>query len=218
MMKRRKMARRLIVILGAMMTMILMVHAKKTPEASSTLLKMHRLYMSQPPHDDSLYNILSVSPNATQAEITKSYRRLTRDLHPDKHHLPRRHSSHVTQQEREERLQRVQEAYEVLKDDSTRLPYHRFGLLDTSFAAFLLTGGRVQGTTISPSQDQERLLQMMGFYNTKQNHQQVCTAVRVMALFVCTSKLKRYFSECFFSRLISWNEYDRLWKEPSTNR
>jgi curved DNA-binding protein CbpA len=207
MMKRRKVARRLIVILGAMMMMILMVHAKKTPEASSTLLKMHRLYMSQPPHDDSLYNILSVSPNATQAEITKSYRRLTRALHPDKHHP--RHSSHFTQQEREERLQQVQEAYEVLKDDSTRLPYHRFGLLDTSFAAFLLTGGRVQGTTISPSQDQERLLQMMGFYHTKQTHQQVCTVVCVVALFVCTSKLKHYFSECFFSRLISWNEYDR---------
>jgi hypothetical protein len=217
MMKRRKVARRLIVILGAMMMMILMVHAKKTPEASSTLLKMHRLYMSQPPHDDSLYNILSVSPNATQAEITKSYRRLTRALHPDKHHHLR-HSSHFTQHEREERLQQVQEAYEVLKDDSTRLPYHRFGLLDTSFAAFLLTGGRVQGTTISPSQDQERLLQMMGFYHTKQTHQQVCTVVCVVALFVCTSKLKRYFSECFFSRLISWNEYDRLWKEPLTNR
>lgn len=213
-MKRRKMARRLIFLLGG--AIVLLVHAKKTPEASSTLLKMHRLYMSQPPHDASLYNILAVSPNATQAEITKSYRRLTRALHPDKHH-PRHY--HFTQQECEERLKQVQQAFEVLKDDSTRLPYHRFGLLDTNMAAFLLTGGKVGTTSISPSPDQERLLQLMGFSSTKQSHSQVCT-VHVVAFcwLICSSSYMIACSEYSFSRQTSWNEYDLWWKEPLMRR
>jgi hypothetical protein len=48
------------------------------------LLKMHELYTRQPPHDTSLYDLLEVSPNATNAEIAKSYRQITRRLHPDK--------------------------------------------------------------------------------------------------------------------------------------
>lgn len=144
---------------------------KGAPEASSTLLKMHRLYMMQPPHDASLYNILAVSPNATVAEITRSFRKLSRKYHPDKR--AQHHSSHLTEEERQERLHQVREAYEVLKDDTTRLPYHRFGLMDTSLAAFLLTGGQVGGN-IQPSPQQERLLQMMGYSNAKTSHQQVC--------------------------------------------
>lgn len=143
------------------------VHARKAPEASSTLLKMHRLYMTQPPHDASLYNVLSVSPNATVAEISKSYRKLTRLYHSDKKRL-----SHLSEEELQERLQQVRQAYEVLKDDSTRLPFHRFGLLDTGVAAFLLTGGQV-GSAILPNPEQNRLLQLMGYSNAKATHQQV---------------------------------------------
>jgi len=103
----------------------------KAPEASSTLLKMHRLYIQQPPHDRSLYDVLGVSPNATAHEITKNYRRLSRKLHPDKQ---------KGEDATKERLESVREAYEVLKDDTTRLPYHRYGLLDTADAVLLLTG------------------------------------------------------------------------------
>jgi curved DNA-binding protein CbpA len=146
---------------------MLVVHARRTPEASSTLLKMHRLYMMQPPHDTSLYNILRVSPNATVAEITKSFRQRTRELHPDKS----RHYSNVSEEERQDKLEQVREAYEVLKDDATRLLYHRFGLLDTSMAAFVLTGGKT-GNAI-PSPEQTKLLEWMGYSNPRTTHQQV---------------------------------------------
>lgn len=147
--------------------MVTASHARRTPEASSTLLKMHRLYTMHPPHDASLYNILRVSPNATVAEITKSFRKRTRDLHPDK----ARHCSHMSEEERTDELEQVREAYEVLNNDATRLPYHRFGLLDTGMAAFILTGGKM-GNAI-PSPEQSKLLEWMGYSNPHTTHQQV---------------------------------------------
>ena len=56
----------------------------------------------------------------------------------------------------------------------SRLPYHRFGLLDTAMAAMLLTGGGVHTGTFSP--EQRRLLQLMGYgpqYHDPGRHQQV---------------------------------------------
>eukprot|EP00547_Thalassionema_nitzschioides_P003529 CAMPEP_0194205578 /NCGR_PEP_ID=MMETSP0156-20130528/4816_1 /TAXON_ID=33649 /ORGANISM="Thalassionema nitzschioides, Strain L26-B" /LENGTH=357 /DNA_ID=CAMNT_0038931889 /DNA_START=164 /DNA_END=1237 /DNA_ORIENTATION=+ len=89
---------------------------------------MHRLYVEQAPHDTTLYNILQVPPNATSDKIARSYRVLSRKFHPDK------------VEDGEERLQQIREAYEVLKNDATRLPYHQYGLMEVSDAAFLLTG------------------------------------------------------------------------------
>lgn len=164
-MKRKFCLRRLLFVI----LWTILVAARKTPEVSSTLLKMHRLYMMQPPHDDSLYNILNVPPNATVAEITKSFRKLSRQYHPDK----KKHSSSLSNEERQERLHQVREAYEVLKDDTTRLPYHKFGLLDSgATAAFMLTGGRA-GKNIVPSPQQEKLLQWMGYSNARTTHDQV---------------------------------------------
>lgn len=122
--------------------------AKRTPEASSTLLRMHRLYQQQRPHDTTLYDTLQVHPNATAAQITKSYRKQSRKYHPDK------------QADGEEKLQAVREAYEVLKEDATRLPYHQYGLTQVTDAAFLLTGSRSPRAAVSP--DQVRLLRLMG--------------------------------------------------------
>jgi curved DNA-binding protein CbpA len=51
----------------------------------SLLLQSHRQwYALKTPHDTKLYDILNVRSNATQAEIQKSYRRLSREWHPDK--------------------------------------------------------------------------------------------------------------------------------------
>jgi len=124
----------------------------KTPDASSTLLKMHRLYAHQPPHETSLYDVLGVKPNATLAQIQKSYRKLTRDLHPDK-----ANDATILDKANDD-LQKVREAYEVLKDDSTRLPYHRYGLMDANHAAFILTGAAGAMTN-----DQRELLKLMGY-------------------------------------------------------
>uniref|UniRef100_A0A6U6GJF5 J domain-containing protein n=1 Tax=Odontella aurita TaxID=265563 RepID=A0A6U6GJF5_9STRA len=152
----------------------------KLPEPSSTLLRMHKLYQLHPPHDTDLYDVLDVLPNATVAQITKNYRKVTRDLHPDKSRARkiqrrRRRANDETltlspdeseesdsdfEKDCEVRLARVREAYDVLKDDLTRLPYHRFGLIDTDIAATLLTGGTSGGVL---SSEQKRLLRLMGY-------------------------------------------------------
>ena len=169
------------------------------PEATTTALKMHRLYTIQPAHDTSLYDTLQVLPNATLAQIKSAYRRKSRDLHPDKIRLRmlqrelrrgRRQEQQrdnndsytaddkfsddddiIEEEECERELARLREAYEVLKDDQTRLPYHRFGLVDTDMAATLLTGGSIGGAGSTSARDsgqqltakQERLLHLMGY-------------------------------------------------------
>jgi molecular chaperone DnaJ len=63
----------------------------------------------------SLYEVLGVSKNASQAEIKKAYRKLVREVHPD------------TNPGNEERFKEVQGAYDVLSDDEKRKQYDRFG-------------------------------------------------------------------------------------------
>lgn len=125
---------------------------RTVPDASSTLLRMHKLYQQHPPHDTTLYDALEVAPNATSAQISRSYRVLSRRYHPDK------------SSGREEKLRAVQHAYSILKEDASRLPYHQYGLTEVSDAAFLLTGAR------SPKQmsaNQEKLLRLMGYLPDK---------------------------------------------------
>jgi len=143
---------------------------------------MHRLYTLQPPHDTFLYDVLDVKPNATVAQITKSYRKLSRKYHPDKQRHRKRPDTTTTttttrqpndnnDEDCEEKLEQVREAYEVLKDDATRLPYHKYGLSETSTAAFLLTGGKHGVTT----KEQRQLLWWMGYgpaYRPKTRHKQ----------------------------------------------
>jgi hypothetical protein len=125
-----------------------------TPEASSTLLQLHRLYLEQPPHDRSLYDILQISPNATAAAISKKYRELSRKYHPDKQRDVSTKQSSLAQ------LERIRTAYEILKDDRSRLPYHQYGLMDIRQAVILLTGRHDQGAH-DPSL--QALLQLMGY-------------------------------------------------------
>jgi len=58
------------------------------------------------------YTILEVSPTATLAEIKRSYRRLVRKYHPDLH-----------QQEVDQQIKLVNEAYEVLSNPEKRASY-----------------------------------------------------------------------------------------------
>jgi molecular chaperone DnaJ len=66
----------------------------------------------------SLYESLGVSKNATQDEIKKAYRKLVREVHPDKN------------PGNEERFKEVQGAYDVLSDPDKRKQYDRFGSTD----------------------------------------------------------------------------------------
>ncbi|MFL5952787.1 MAG: molecular chaperone DnaJ [Gaiellaceae bacterium] len=63
----------------------------------------------------SLYETLGVSKNASQDEIKKAYRKLVRDVHPDRN------------PGNEERFKEVQSAYDVLSDAEKRQQYDAVG-------------------------------------------------------------------------------------------
>lgn len=63
--------------------------------------------------DTDLYATLGVAPDATPADLTKAYRRLARELHPDTNADPAA----------EDRFKAVSAAYEVLRDPGTRAAY-----------------------------------------------------------------------------------------------
>lgn len=106
-------------------------------EAPSYLLRLQSLYLQQPPHDTALYDCLQVSPNATSHQISQSYRRLCRKYHPDK----RRGSAHEEDDSSSSLMfEQVQKAHQILKDDATRLAYHRYGLIDAAQAVQILKG------------------------------------------------------------------------------
>ena len=68
--------------------------------------------------DTTYYEALGVSPNATELEIKKAYRRLAITTHPDKN--PGDETAHA-------RFQAIGEAYQVLSNEELRKRYDKFG-------------------------------------------------------------------------------------------
>ncbi len=65
-------------------------------------------------YEKDFYAALGVSKTATAAEIKKAYRKLARNLHPDKN---------PNNKQAEEKFKTVSEAYDVLSDDAKRKEY-----------------------------------------------------------------------------------------------
>jgi curved DNA-binding protein len=68
---------------------------------------------------EDLYLILGIDRNATEAEIKKVYRKLARELHPDKN---------KGNKEAEERFKKVSAAYAVLGNAEKRKIYDKYGI------------------------------------------------------------------------------------------
>ena len=66
------------------------------------------------------YEVLGVSKDASQAEIKKAYRQLSKKYHPDINKAPGA----------EEKFKEVTEAYEVLSDEQKRANYDQYGSAD----------------------------------------------------------------------------------------
>lgn len=69
------------------------------------------------------YSILGVSKSSSEAEIKQAYRKLSKELHPDKH---------KGDKEKEAAFKAVNEAYEVLSDPKKKQAYDQFGSTDGS--------------------------------------------------------------------------------------
>jgi molecular chaperone DnaJ len=86
------------------------------------------------------YNVLGVSPEASQEEIRKRYRKLAKEYHPDRH---------GGSKAAEEKFKKISDAYSVLGDPEKRKQYdqlRRAGMRGGSFEGFedLFGGGRWQ--------------------------------------------------------------------------
>ena len=86
--------------------------------------------MAANPTDD-LYELLGVSPGATDEQIKSAYRKRARELHPD---------ANGGDPESEARFKEVSIAYEVLRDPERRARYDRYGAQGV-FGQGAATGG-----------------------------------------------------------------------------
>jgi molecular chaperone DnaJ len=82
-------------------------------------------------NNEEYYNTLGVGKNASQEEIKKAYRQLSKKYHPD---LNKEAGA-------EERYKKVQEAYDTLGDDQKRANYDQFGAAGAN-AGFGGAGGQ----------------------------------------------------------------------------
>jgi molecular chaperone DnaJ len=79
-----------------------------------------------------LYNVLGVDRNATQDELKKAYRKLSKEYHPDVN----------KDSNAEEKFKEISSAYDVLSDNDKKSNYDRFGSTDGKSSGNPFGGGQ----------------------------------------------------------------------------
>jgi DnaJ-class molecular chaperone len=74
--------------------------------------------------DTTYYDLLGVSPDATEAQIKKAFRKLALEYHPDKSS----HKSEKEKKEAEHKFKELAEAYGILSDAKKRKQYDHIGV------------------------------------------------------------------------------------------
>lgn len=90
------------------------------------------------------YSVLGVAPTATQKEITKAYRKLARELHPD---------ANPGNTAAEERFKEVSAAYDVLGDEAKRAEYDEVRRMGPMAGGFGGPGGGPGGFSFNVGGD-----------------------------------------------------------------
>ncbi|KAF9046879.1 DnaJ-domain-containing protein [Hymenopellis radicata] len=96
-----------------------------------------------PPVETELYDLLGLSPDASEGDIKKAYRKKAKEQHPDKN---------PNDPEASQRFQEMAAAYEILSDPESRAIYDERGMgglggpgssagMDDLFAQFFTSGG-----------------------------------------------------------------------------
>src|SRR3989344_3933930 len=89
------------------------------------------------------YDILGIQKNASADDIKQAYRKMSKELHPDKHPST---GSGQAKQDAEQKFKEVNEAYEILGNAKKKQQYDQFGTTGNGQGGF---GGGAGGFDFS---------------------------------------------------------------------
>ncbi len=106
------------------------------------------------------YEVLGVSRTATQEEIQKAYRKLSKKYHPDRN---------PGDKQAENAYKEVQEAYEILSDPQKRAAYDRYGFAGPPPGGFPGGFGGAEQVHLDPEMAEELFRHFMGGFGSRRS-------------------------------------------------
>ncbi len=124
--------------------------------------------------DTKLYDILEVSPTATEQEINKAYHKLSKIWHPDKnaHRL----------EEATKKFQEISEAKNILSDSEKREMYDKFGTTQEQQGGPGFDPSDLFGQMFNNMNGMPGMPGMPNFFRQRQNQQEDCVVEHVVSL------------------------------------